>query len=374
MCDQKLVLNESCPKDIREQQIDIQVSKRLGDSPLTRFLVRVALVLFAGLVSASAHADITCNSLTALGQTLVAGSISVPANTPVGTVVSTLAPIDYTMQCKFANSGSNPNETSATNTANFTTTTPLVLGTDVYQTNVTGIGVRYIFNSSACNAANVTIANGAAAVTCPFSGPVGGAYVPAPMTVTVQLVVTGPISGGISNLTTAAVVGLAFVSSDNPKSWPAPNLYTGTATGTLTQATCSVQPTPPVSLPNIGTGALASVGTTAGARAFSLSLSCTSGAKVYITLTDSVNQANRSNTLQLTADSTAKGVGVQVLNGSSPVSFGADSAVVGNTNQWLIGSSPNGTLQVPLTARYISTGTVSAGSVKALATFTMAYQ
>jgi hypothetical protein len=35
--------------------------------------------------------------------------------------------------------------------------------------------------------------------------------------------------------------------------------------------------------------------------------------------------------------------------------------VVGNTNQWTIGHSPNGPLQVPLTARYIRTGTVTAG-------------
>ncbi|HWT37156.1 MAG TPA: fimbrial protein [Paraburkholderia sp.] len=36
--------------------------------------------------------------------------------------------------------------------------------------------------------------------------------------------------------------------------------------------------------------------------------------------------------------------------------------------------SPNGSLQIPLTARYVRTGAVSAGSVNALATFTMSYQ
>jgi type 1 fimbria pilin len=95
---------------------------------------------------------------------------------------------------------------------------------------------------------------------------------------------------------------------------------------------------------------------------------------VLITLTDNVNPANQSNALQPTADSTAQGIGVQILRGGLPISFGPDSAAVGNTNQWTIGNSPNGPLQVPLTARYVSTGRVAAGTVKALCTFTMSYQ
>jgi type 1 fimbria pilin len=130
-----------------------------------------------------------------------------------------------------------------------------------------------------------------------------------------------------------------------------------------------------VTLPTVSTGAFSSrVGSIAGSQPFSLSFNCSAGAKVSITLTDNVYPANRSDTLQLTADSTAKGIGIQVLRNGSPVLFGADSAAAGNTNQWLIGDSPNGTLQLPLTARYVSTAPVSAGTVKALATFTMSYQ
>ncbi|RFU48728.1 fimbrial protein [Paraburkholderia sp. DHOC27] len=343
---------------------------------LTRVFLRYALVLFGGLMSLSAHAKIECYSLSGYNQVLAVGSISVPANATVGTVVTTLAPITYSEQCRFVNGSPNPTETTGTNTANFSTTSPLGFGTDVYQTAVPGLGIRYIFNSSQCSATNVTMTNGTAAVPCVFNGPVGGAFMPASMTVTAQLVVTGHIQGGISTLNTAPEVMITFVNSDSPTAWGQGWLYTGNATGTITQATCSVnQQGVAVSLPGVGTGALSSgVGATAGATSFSLSFSCSPGAKVYITLTDNVNPANQSNTLKLTADSTAQGVGVQVLNSGSPVSFGPDSSTVGNKNQWLIGSSPSGPLQVPLVARYISTGKVSAGTVRALATFTMAYQ
>lgn len=247
---------------------------------------------------------------------------------------------------------------------------------DVYQTNVPGLGVRYTFNSSACGAANVILTGSSTRLTCPISTPNMSTYAYAPGTVTVTAIVTGAIKGGVSSASAGPVVQVNYVTSDAPKSWPQTNLTSGSVTGNITQATCSVtQGNVAVQLPGVGTGALSSsVGDIAGSQAFALSFSCAAGAKVLITLTDSVNPANRGNTLQLTADSTARGVGVQVLNGGVPVSFGPDSATVGNTNQWLIGASPDGPLQVPLTARYISTGTVAAGTIKALATFTMSYQ
>jgi type 1 fimbria pilin len=63
-----------------------------------------------------------------------------------------------------------------------------------------------------------------------------------------------------------------------------------------------------------------------------------------------------------------------VLKGDgTPVVFGPDEVGVGVANQWLIGDSPNGALVLPLSAQYIRTGTVTPGSLRALATFTMSY-
>jgi type 1 fimbria pilin len=73
---------------------------------------------------------------------------------------------------------------------------------------------------------------------------------------------------------------------------------------------------------------------------------------------------------------------LRILNSAGPVAFGPDSAAAGTTHQWFLGasSSVNG---VPLTVQYYrddtnpagtAAATLSAGSVHALATFTMSYQ
>jgi type 1 fimbria pilin len=92
-------------------------------------------------------------------------------------------------------------------------------------------------------------------------------------------------------------------------------------------------------------------------------------------LTDLTNPANESDTLSLARGSTASGVGIQVLSGTTVIKYGPDSAAAGNTNQWQAGSTGNGTFNIPLTARYVQTGPkVTAGSANGLVTFTMNYQ
>lgn len=341
-----------------------------------RLFVRSALVLFASLVSLSAHANLSCGLLNA-SKTLTAGAVTVPANSAAGTTAITLAPSVFQPSCNFPSGGLN--DTSATLYVDLKTSASLATGfNDVYNTGIAGLGVRYTFSSSKCSATNVVLANGLATLSCPVTGPLDGPRTPFDINVTATLVVTGTIAAGATNLTTAPVVGVTYRTSDGgSNTWTQADLYSGSATGTVVQATCSVsQPNVAVSLPTVNTRVFsAGVGTVTPAQAFSLSFACSAGAKVSITLTDNVNPTNRTDKLQLTADSTAKGIGIQVLKSAgSPVSYGPDSALPNNTNQWLLGDSPNGVLQLPLSARYISTGTVSAGTVKALATFTMSYQ
>ncbi|MFM0503869.1 fimbrial protein [Paraburkholderia caffeinilytica] len=338
-------------------------------------LLRLALALCIGAISVSAHANLTCE-VASINKAFVAGVISVPMNTAVGATVSTLAPDAFQLTCKFLADGLS--DTSATLFSDFTTTGGLAPGfTDVYKTGIPGLGVRYMFNSPQCNANNLVLSHGTVRISCPFSGPLNGPIMTANVTVTSSLVVTDTIAAGASTLSTVPSVTIIYSTSDGGSSyWNKGSLYTGSATGVLTRATCSVNQTNvAVLMPTADTRVFSSVGAVAAPQPFSLAFSCATGAKVSITLTDNVNPSNRSTALQLSPDSTARGIGVQILNSSgTPVSFGPDSAAPGNTNQWLIGNSPNGTLQVPLTARYVRTGAVSAGTVKALATFTMSYQ
>ncbi|MEZ0600691.1 fimbrial protein [Paraburkholderia sp. IW21] len=350
---------------------------RLGQFRVLSIFARVALVLVLGAVCAPANAAapyLDC-SLSGTGNSLDAGSINVPANAAPGSTIKSIAPVNFTADCS-------PTVDSTNDKAIFTfaikTVQPVKGYTDVYPTNIDGIGVRYTFNGPwQCDASKVALANSSVNVTCSGITGSAGSRFSFSLSVTATVVITGATSGGSSSLTTVPVITSKYADyAIWGSSFGLPDLYTGATTGTLTQVTCSVsQPKLTVPLPTVHSSVLsAGVGATAGSQAFALSLQCSPGAKVFITLTDSINPTNLSNTLQLTADSTAKGVGIQLLNAGSPVMFGADSAATGNKNQWLIGDSVAGPMQVPLTARYISTGTVSAGTVKALATFTMSYQ
>ncbi|MBN3734691.1 fimbrial protein [Burkholderia sp. Tr-20390] len=147
----------------------------------------------------------------------------------------------------------------------------------------------------------------------------------------------------------------------------------GTTIQTM-QESCSVL-TPSINVPLPATAAskLKTIGATAGDTHFNISLSCKSGSKVYVTLTDLTDQGNLTDQLTLTQDSSAQGVKLRILKDGNPVSYGPDSISSGNPNQWYVGPSAT-TTSIPLSAQYIATGPVSAGTVKGVATFTMSYQ
>lgn len=117
---------------------------------------------------------------------------------------------------------------------------------------------------------------------------------------------------------------------------------------------------------------------------FNIVLNCSGGSgggqrRIYVTMTDNNQPANRSNVLSLASGSTAQGVGIRIERSSggnfTPVSFGADSASIGNAGQWQHGTTTGGTVTIPLRAAMIrtGTGTVTPGLVRGRATFTMAY-
>jgi len=114
-------------------------------------------------------------------------------------------------------------------------------------------------------------------------------------------------------------------------------------------------------------------------RDFAINLQCTGGTqgattRMFITLTDATNAGNRGNVLGLTPNSTAKGVGVRIMNQSTPVSFGPDSSAASTPNQWFVTETGNRGVDIPLTAHYVRTGNVTPGTADAIATFTMSYQ
>ena len=135
-----------------------------------------------------------------------------------------------------------------------------------------------------------------------------------------------------------------------------------------------------VVLPPLVTHSLKEVGAVSNASAsFSVGVNCDANVELYATLTDASNPANTSDTLTLTGNSTATGVGIQMFRPGQTTAqkLGPDSSAKGNTNQWYVGgtSASSGTISVPLTAKYVKTEpTMKPGTVSALGTITFSYQ
>ncbi|MFV3306719.1 fimbrial protein [Pseudomonas sp. NY15181] len=192
-----------------------------------------------------------------------------------------------------------------------------------------------------------------------------------------RLVATGePIgTGTVAKLT----IGEHFIAekSNGSKSAIFPVYMSAT---NVTSSTCSVEAgsvSIPVDLAITSSSKLQGpVGTTDGNASFNIRLNCSTGMNVYMTLSDANNLGNSSDTLTLSPSPVqATGVGIQVRRNGTPIRFGPDASMAGNTNQISLGASPNGVLTIPFTANYIKTATtVRPGEANAVATYTLSYQ
>lgn len=255
---------------------------------------------------------------------------------------------------------------TASSTLEFKGTTAAAPGAySAYPTNVPGIGVRITMGS--CSAVTGRV--------WPYTQTVNGAvYMTPSCQYIVELIKTGTItSGGTLSGEFAGIFadGTEVISIR----------FSNDVVIAPTIPTCA--PTVADKIVNLGQATaqdFATVGSTAGTVSFNIDLVCSGGVpttrttNLYVTLTDSTNPANISDTLELAPGSTASGVGVQILKSGTPIGYGPASSAVGNTNQWFVATTANGNLSIPLTARYVRTGTVNAGQADALATFTFSYQ
>ncbi|MGF6898821.1 fimbrial protein [Paraburkholderia sp. GAS348] len=250
--------------------------------------------------------------------------------------------------------------------------------TDLFKTDNPGVGVRYTISNGAdtsCQTLPTTLSTSKKQVVChQFSQPVspGRNY---SVIVSAQFVkLANAVVGAVTTIPSLSVTNGINNQSGNFE-WG--NVFTGAASGSFSTLTCSVTtPSIPVTMRQANTNRLPSVGSTDGTTSFNIGLNCDPGINVAITLTDATTPSNTGNTLSLAPDSTASGVGYQIVYNGSPVSFGPDSAARGTLHQFSVMASPaaGGPMSIPLTAQFIRTGTVNPGTVKGLATFTMSYQ
>lgn len=96
-----------------------------------------------------------------------------------------------------------------------------------------------------------------------------------------------------------------------------------------------------------------------------IQLICNKGSNVYITFSGT-QSADSSDASILQNNGTAEGIGVQLLNGNGDVyQLGEKVSAVTDSGT---------TVTIPVSARYIRTGDLSAGSVEASATYTLNYE
>lgn len=107
-------------------------------------------------------------------------------------------------------------------------------------------------------------------------------------------------------------------------------------------------------------------GSSSGEKPLGLRMNCPmDGTRAYLTVTDSVMVGNTGDRLANTADSTARGVAIQLLHRGSPV------VMMQNVD---IGMMTRGDHVLPITARYLrTTSSVMPGTVKAQAVITATY-
>ncbi|KLW91638.1 fimbrial protein [Enterobacter sp. BIDMC92] len=293
----------------------------------------------------------TCTTITPQLSTLSVGTINVQRDAPVGTVI-------------FSGTGSMTGSylTGCTNplmlgfSMRYNNATLSSYGNHVYNTNVSGIGIRFSSNAYFENPSNTFSYSAQTSYVDWYGG-------------RVELVVTGPVSSGA--LTPGVIGVVTLQGSDGVYRDGLTEQLTG---GTINALACTIN-TPQLTFPlgDIPASAFGTVvGTTPGVaqNTQNLGLTCSAGTNITVSLSgiqnpDSANTSVMALTGQGSAG-TAKGVGVQLLYNGTPLAL---------NSRLLLKQSAGGQETLPLTARYYQTLTsVESGSANASATLNLTYQ
>ncbi|MEK6353137.1 MAG: fimbrial protein [Burkholderia cenocepacia] len=194
----------------------------------------------------------------------------------------------------------------------------------------------------------------------------------------VALVFGGPLQTGSHSSPQTPIATFRVYRSDGLFDTRTITLSSFTTNVTTRGCSLSSPVTTSVSLAQLVTYRLRAIGDvsdTAGTT--SLQIKCTGAVNVYATMTDVANPTNTGDALSLRAGSSAQGVGLKLYRqgNADPIAFGPDSSAKGNTNQWFVGKVQDGSLSIPLSARYVKAAQhIVPGSANFAATFTFSYQ
>lgn len=187
-----------------------------------------------------------------------------------------------------------------------------------------------------------------------------------------QLIVVGPVRGG----TIKTLPKLQVVYKQGPYEAQTYTLSVAGNISIVAKACKLVGSSIDVKVPQVRYSTMEKPGSVGGETGFNIGLTeCPEGLSVYATLADATDPTNISTTLKPTGDSTARGIGYQVLYRGSPIAFGPDSSAPGTKNQFLVGRSTGPSLDIPMSVRYIRTADAfTSGTVKGRVILNMSYQ
>ena len=313
---------------------------------MRRVLLLLVTLALAAPLAVQARCSFSSGGTANVNISFSTTTITIDPNLPVGAVLATSAQFSPSPVSQISCSG-----TTTIGVQNVAGSQP-GSGAIIFPTGVAGIGYRVTHPDTS---------NYLAAY--PGDSIASGSY---QMSVTsgLEFVKTGTIANG-------ATVGsgtMGYWRYDSLSNTRIENFNLST-TLTFVYPTCSVNTsTITVVLPTVSNTAFNGVGTVAGATVVPISLQCSSGRQLYIQF-DTANPVSGATGVIAPATGTgrAKNVGVQLISQAfTPVTFGTPA---------LVGTTPNGPMNLTYYARYYQTATpVAAGTVSATATFTLTYQ
>lgn len=152
-----------------------------------------------------------------------------------------------------------------------------------------------------------------------------------------------------------------------------------TAAELLTKTCAVLNPSTTVVLPAVSQSALTGRQANAGSTPFSIALRCQKGSRLYMVMTDA-NYPDKNLNLLFPKGGIYGLASVKIERGDGRrVAFGPDSSAPGTTNQWLVGDTEDGVMNIPFLATYQTysssdTAVFPAGRLQVAATFTLSYQ
>lgn len=329
----------------------------------------MAFFLYSGI--AAAQDPVTCIH-TSGGNWTATGDHSMQRDVPVGAVdpQQVVAPNTFDFRCN-----DDPNADRDVYLKIKTSTPPVSGYSDVYPTNLDGIGVRFHLAESSdfCKIkSSDVIAHGEANYTCHmltiikdpdgyFSENIGSAieFVKIKPTMTSGVITQIPqvtISYEMNNTYAGGDMGIMWTSNANVK---------------FDVLACTINtPKIDVWLPDVEANQFRAVGNTPAAKDFTVQLACEPGTHIVAELDgEKSSETSNQSVLALTnaGDSgVAKGIGIQILYNNNPLNIGSPITLT---------TSQTDMLTLPFVARYFQTQSeISVGQADSTATLNITYQ